>query len=508
MLRALQRHAGNPVHIILRSPSLCGTKPRKILRRAIYLSSKGRNFSFWNQPKSWLCYFRSSSSCLCGRRYYSDMKDDEQVKSWLSEIQRDFDKDKNRKQNHAAQNVSDRDEHIPTIAAEHDDENLETRKKSEADNGSEETDVHGFTVDEMIEIIKQSQNNENVEAGNEKSGGSDLGNVSDSGTSSDSDSSTSSDSDSSLESEDETVDNTNISGGKININTDKKASKKNASLGDLGTGLKQTDIHKASSRMTVELNKLMKRKPVILIDEVESENASDERTPVTTGDKDDGANAVKVKKRKPILISDDDELLDLSERGRPVVKVDKDKFGKVLKRNKRVFVIDEDELKNESNERTPDDKLDKFDSLSDSSADDAKDPKLVSRRSSDEEADIKRVFVIDEGELINVSNERTPEDGLDKFDSLSESSADDAKDSKPASGRSSDEEADMGSKGTDKEEIEDFSNIDFQVSEEAVREWEPPVALTRKIYGPHHPLNPHVTNYVTLYSMHEELHNG
>ena len=427
MLRALQRHAGNPVHIILRSPSLCGTKPRKILRRAIYLSSKGSNLSFWNQPKSWLCYFRSSSSCLCGRRYYSDMKDDEQVKSWLSEIQRDFDKGKNRKQNHAAQNVSD--EHILTTAAENDDESLETRKKSEADNGSEEADVHGFTVDEMIEIIKQSQNNENVEAGSEKSGGSDLENVSDSGTSSDSDSSTSSDSDSSSESEDETVNNTNISGGKININTDKKASKNNASLSDLGIGIKQTDIHQASSRMTVELNKLTKRKPVILIDEVESENALDERTPVTTGDKDDGANAVKVKKRKPILVSDDDELLDLSERGQPVVKVDKDKLEKVSKR--------------------------------------------------------KRVFVIDEDELVNVSNERTPEDKLDKFDSLSESSADDANDSKPASERSGSEEADvMGSKGTDKDEIEDFSNIDFQVSEEAVREWEPPVALTRKIISP------------------------
>ena len=383
------------------------------------------------------------------------MKDDEQVKSWLSEIQRDFDKDKNRKQNHAAQKVSDRDEHILTTAAENDDENLEIRKKSEADNGSEEVDVHGFTVDEIIDIIKQSQNNENIEAGNEKSGGSDLENVSgcgtssdsDSSTSSDNDSSTSSDSESSSESEEETVDNTNISGGKININTDKKASKNNASLSDLGTGLKQTDIHKASSRMTVELSKLIKRKPVILIDEDESENALDERTPDTTSDKDDGANAVKVKKRKLILISDDDELLDLSERGRPVVKVDKDKFETELKR--------------------------------------------------------KRVFFIDEDELINVSNERTPEDKLDKFDSLSDSSADDAKDSKPASGRSSDEEADiMGSKGTDKDEIEDFSNIDFQVSEEAVREWEPPVALTRKIYAPTTLSNPHFTNYVTLYSMH------
>ena len=462
MLRALQRHAGNPVHIILRSASLYGTKPRKVLRRAIYLSSKGRTLSFWNQHKSWLCDFRSSSSCLCGRRYYSDMKDDEQVKSWLSEIQRDFDKHKSRKQNHAAQNISDRDEHILNTAAENDDENLDTRKKSEADNGSDETDVHGFTVDEMIEIIKQSQNNENVEAGSEKSGGSDLENVSDSGTSSDSDSSTSSDSDSSSESEDETIDNTNISGGKININTDKKASKNNASLTDLGIGLEQTDIHKASSRMTVELNKLMKRKPVILIDEVESKNELDERTPVTTGDKDDGANAVKVKKRKPILISDDDELLDLSERGRPVVKVDKNKFEKVLKR-KHVFVIDEDELVNVSNERTPDEKLDKFDSLSESSADGANDSKPASERSSDEEADTM------------------------------------------GSGKSGNEEEDiLGSKGTDKDEIEDFSNIDFQVSEEAVREWEPPVALTRKIYAPTTLSNPHVTNYVTLYSMYGE----
>ena len=376
------------------------------------------------------------------------MKDDEQVKSWLSEIQKDFDKDKNRKQNHAAQNVSDRDEHIHTIAAENSDKKLETHKKIDTDNGSDETDVHGFTVDEIIDIIKQSQNNENVEAGNEKSGGSDLENVSDSGTSSDSDSSSSSDSDSSSESEDETVDNTNISGGKININTDKKASKNNASLSDLGIGIKQTDIHTASSRMTVELNKLKKRKPLILIDEVESENALDERTPVTIGDKDGGGNAVKVKKRKPILISDDDELLDLSERGRPVVKVDKDKLESVLKR--------------------------------------------------------KRVFVIDEDELINVSNE-TPEDILDKFDSLSESSADDVKDSKPASGRSSDEEADiMGSKGTDKDEIEDFSNIDFQVSEEAVREWEPPVALTRKIISPPSSLT-HMSPIMLLYySMHEE----
>ena len=379
------------------------------------------------------------------------MKDDEQVKSWLSEIQRDFDTDKNRKQNPAAQDVSDRDEHIHTTAAENDDTNLETNKK--IDNGSDETDVHGFTVDEMIEIIKQSQNNENVEAGSEKSGGSDLENVSDSGTSSGSDSSTSSDtssdSDSSSESEEETVNNTNISGGKISINTDKKASKNNASLSDLGIGLEQTDIHKASSRMTVELDKLMKRKPVVLIDEVELENALDERDPVTTGDKDDGANAVKVKKRKPILISDDDELLDLSEKGRPVVKVDRDKFENVLKS--------------------------------------------------------KRVLVIGEDELINVSNERSPEDKLDKFDSLSESSVDDVNDSKPVSERSLSEEGDiMGSKGTDKDEIEDFSNIDFQVSEEAVREWEPPVALTRKIIFPTTLFNSRVTNYVTLYSMHEE----
>ena len=116
------------------------------------------------------------SVCLCGRRYTSDMKNDEMVRVWMSEIKDDFEKEKNLKPDTKAKNEVTRGG-TDRLASDFDVDKLNEVKKttSEKDNvdldenwntsavTSEkaedfiEPDVHGFTTEEMIELVKQAR---------------------------------------------------------------------------------------------------------------------------------------------------------------------------------------------------------------------------------------------------------------------------------------------------------------------------------------------------------------
>ena len=202
---------------------------------------------------------RIYNSCLCGRRYLSDMKNDELVKAWLSEIKDDFQKEKKSQQNEIAQDGSDKTEKLQDklTSNEKNDTNLETSENNKdndnKDNMEEMTDIHGFTVDEMIELVKQAQssetmNNKDVTEGSDES---DL-------ESSSSDSEGSSDTSSSSESDDDSLkDEKDTSEEKVKPNPNDDKMKTQSYLDDRDIGLKESDMRFASSKIKYELEKAL-----------------------------------------------------------------------------------------------------------------------------------------------------------------------------------------------------------------------------------------------------------
>lgn len=94
------------------------------------------------------------------------MKNDNMVKGWLSEIRADFKKEKASKSggldngtgNQKAVLSADNENSLKTSRNISADENVtKSAVDAELSENSVESDVHGFTVEEMIEIVKKAQ---------------------------------------------------------------------------------------------------------------------------------------------------------------------------------------------------------------------------------------------------------------------------------------------------------------------------------------------------------------
>lgn len=281
------------VQIILRRSKILNKQcVRNAYTPRFYHTSKRDNHILAKNVNSDSAYCNNKFTCLCGNRYMSDMKNDDIVKTWISEIKEDFEKEgKDSKQdaftvikeepveklqeNLVSEIINDntidedKEKELGNIKAQDVNNSASYVDSSEIklDIDEENLDIHGFTVDEMIELIKKAKSEGEIAS---KFSSEDANNIDEMERSSsdneddtdgyssenedDSDSSSSddedrSDSSSSLDNDDNF--------GEISKETSEESGKK---LSDIGLHSNDLDIKTASDKLRGEMKHLLDRK--------------------------------------------------------------------------------------------------------------------------------------------------------------------------------------------------------------------------------------------------------
>ena len=147
---------------------ICNSKRFLYIRKGASAVHSLNRLSIVKMPK----LESSSRICLCGRRYTSDMKNDEMVKAWMNEINEDFEKEKKLKSDAKDEardsrlEVEKMNEEKKTLSENDKVEKDENQNSDALETGKPddlvEPDIHGFTTEEMIELVKQARTSQNV----------------------------------------------------------------------------------------------------------------------------------------------------------------------------------------------------------------------------------------------------------------------------------------------------------------------------------------------------------
>lgn len=293
MLVSTQRMSWSHVQIILRRSKILNKKCFKNSNTQHFCHTSKRDYyTLAKNVKSDTAYNNNKFTCLCGNRYMSDFKNDDIVKTWIGEIKKDFEKEGKDSEQDTSTVIQDetveklKENLVSEII---NDNNIDKDKEKEIENSGtndvnnsssyvhiseedldfddENLDIHGFTVDEMIELIKKTEseretaskftaedgnNNDEMErssSDNEADTDSSSSETEDEFDSSSSDDEDSSDDSSSSDSDDD-----------LDEKSEKTSEESGKQLSDIGLDWNGSDIKTASDKLRSEMKHMLDRK--------------------------------------------------------------------------------------------------------------------------------------------------------------------------------------------------------------------------------------------------------